>query len=75
MTKMYQQSGLTVVETDMLIEQFRFPRSKKKRIRNKWSKNKNNFRPITNRAFKYQGKIFCHPIFAEKMRKIQDGAY
>lgn len=75
MAQLYRHGGFDIIETDMLEEQYRFPRSKKRRIRNKWKKNKNNWRPITNRAFKYGGKILCHPIFAAELRKIQNGNY
>ena len=42
--------------------QFRFPRSGKKRIRNKWSKREENFRRIPDPNFYIMGKRYiCHP--------------
>lgn len=36
-----------LVFTDALVEQYRFPRSKKRRIREKWAKKRGNWRPST----------------------------
>lgn len=63
-----------------LTEQFRFPTSKKKRIRKKWSKDPRNFRPSRSVYMINPGRvglgwgmipngIFCHPIAEEEIRK------
>jgi hypothetical protein len=51
--------------------QFRFPKSKKVRIRNKWSKNKSNFKTIEiERFFKFEDKIIVSPKTFEKLKTI-----
>ena len=49
--------------------QFRFPKSKRHRIRKKWRKNPENFRtlPDTN-LYQYGDKIICHPKMARRLR-------
>lgn len=42
-------------------EQYRFPRTKKRRIRNKWSKHQENFRPARHALLTEDGKIYIHP--------------
>ena len=55
----------------MMQEQFRFPRSKKKRMQKKWRKQEKNFRAITDRCYIVdQNRMYCHPIFATKVRRI-----
>jgi len=45
-------------------KQFRFPRSGKKRIRNKWAKRPENFRLIpSSKVFKTKDAYICHPSF------------
>lgn len=62
--------GFEIYENAQLMQEwFRHPRSKKRRIRNKWKKNRKNWRPITNRAYRYGNKLICHPIFARKLRE------
>lgn len=49
-------------------EQFRFPRSKKKRIRNKWAKRERNYK-YTPMAFRGpENSIYCHPSIAARLR-------
>lgn len=49
--------------------QFRFPKSKRRRIRKKWSKNPKNFRTLPDQNFyQYDNKIICHPIMARRLR-------
>jgi hypothetical protein len=49
--------------------QIRFPRSKKKRIRNKWSKNPKNLitKPDSN-CLVMGDIIYCHPLVARELR-------
>lgn len=52
-------------------EQWRFPRTKKRRIRAKWEFREENRRQITNVGFRIGGDFYCTPdVFAE----IQNGA-
>jgi hypothetical protein len=49
-------------------EQFRFPRSGKRRIRNKWANRERNYR-YTPMAFRApENTIYCHPSIAERLR-------
>lgn len=41
-------------------EQYRFPRTKKRRIRNKWAKRIENYRPARH-AWVINGTIYVHP--------------
>lgn len=50
--------------------QFRFPRSKKKRIKRKWQKDKRNFRTDQNQAIIAGDKIFVSPEVYEEIRKM-----
>lgn len=63
-------TGVRVITDPAMTEQYRFPRSKSKRIRLKWKKDKRNYRParhamVDNR----RGVIYCHPSVAEAMRR------
>ena len=54
--------------------QFRFPRSKKARIRKKWSKRQENFKSVQrDQCFKIGNTIVCTPGFYAKIQKdLQD---
>lgn len=62
-------AGLKIVESEFLVEQFRFPRSKKKRIRKKWANRQENWRPDIKRAYQIGDSLICHPIFAQRLRE------
>jgi hypothetical protein len=49
-----------VVPSKHCMEQFRFPKSKKKRIRNKWAKRPENWRPMRT-ALLTPEALYCHP--------------
>lgn len=52
--------------------QFRFPRSRKRRIRKKWAARENNYKYIPNIYYDAaRNVIYAHPSIAQKMR---DGA-
>jgi hypothetical protein len=54
-----------IVTSTAMVEQFRFPRSKRRRIRAKWEKRPRNFRPMRAAFFYEAGNvIYCHPQFA-----------
>lgn len=53
-----------------MVEQFRFPRSKGKRIRLKWKKNPKNSRPSRHALVdQRRGNIYCHPVMCEEIRR------
>jgi hypothetical protein len=57
----------------IMVEQFRFPKSKKRRIRRKWAKRTENWRPMTKALFnKNTNEIYMHPDMAAKMVKVTD---
>ena len=73
--------GITVIESPLAItsKQFRFPRSKKKRIKKKWAKNRNHFRdepaiyvisPHTFYGRSEREQIIAHPKCVAMMRNI-----
>jgi hypothetical protein len=58
---------MQIIENTNCVEQFRFPKSRKKRIRAKWAKRTENFRP-SRRALQLGDKLICHPILARRLR-------
>lgn len=56
-------SGLRLVTSDLMVEQFRFPKTKKRRIRNKWAKRPENWRPM-RRAMIMGDMVLVHPSLA-----------
>jgi hypothetical protein len=51
-------------------KQFRFPRSKKKRIRKKWAKDKRNWKVVPEyKAVFINGCLYAHPDVLERIRK------
>lgn len=56
--------------TMVVTKQVRFPRSKRRRIKNKWAKNPNNSRtePDTNSLIAGD-VIYCHPVVAAEIRR------
>lgn len=58
----------TILRRPYLTEQFRFPRSKKKRICAKWAKRAKNSRPA-RKAFIMGAAIVCHPTMAAQLRE------
>ncbi len=59
--------GLQIIESSNLVIQFRKPISKKRRIRKKWAKRKENWRPDRN-AYRMGNSILVHPIMATAIR-------
>lgn len=65
--------GTTVIASHLMCEwdlvQWRFPRSKKRRIRKKWAKDKRNWRSVmVPTAVLLGGVMFAHPSIVEKLR-------
>lgn len=61
--------GVRIFESWHTAEQYRFPRSKKRRIRKKWEKDDTNFRASRTAYHLPNGSIVCHPEMAEKIRR------
>jgi hypothetical protein len=64
-------SGITILESEHCKErvQWRFPRSKRKRIRRKWAQREENVR-YEPRAYRYQNDtLICHPSIAKRLRE------
>jgi len=63
--------GFQIIESQSMTEtyQFRFPRSKKKRIKKKWQKRPNNFKTRPRKDFLLYGNhMICHPVAARELR-------
>jgi hypothetical protein len=52
-----------------IMEQFRFPSSKSRRIRKKWAKRAENFRPSRS-IYKTADGLFCHPQTEVKIKEL-----
>lgn len=55
-------AGIRICVSDTVREQYRFPRTKKRRIRNKWSAREVNWRPA-RKALQTEDAIYMHPTF------------
>lgn len=64
-------NGLLIIENPKLVIQFRFPRSKKKRIRKKWSKNPLNFKPDEH-VYISHDRCLAHPLIARLIMEHKD---
>lgn len=60
--------AFNLIASSAMIEQFRFPRSGKKRIRNKWQKREANWRPMRN-FFQMGSDIIGHPQAIAKLQR------
>lgn len=57
-----------ILESPSMVKQWRFPRTKKRRIRKKWAAVKANWRP-DKMIYQMRNNCFvCHPQMAEKLR-------
>jgi hypothetical protein len=66
-------SGVTIQVSDHLLEyrseQFRRPKSRKRRIRRKWAKDPRNWRDVhVPRVLSLRGVIVCDPVTFEQMK-------
>jgi len=59
-----------IIQDVNMVEQVRFPRSKKRRIRKKWKNRPENYGPSTSLWMLKNGTIICHPIMVGKIRAI-----
>lgn len=68
--------GLNVVVSQFLprfkLVQFRFPRSKKKRIRKKWSKQERNFKLVKHEAAAWRvgDTLYVHPTTYIRLKEM-----
>jgi hypothetical protein len=63
-------AGMTVLFSSNLTEQFRFPRTKKRRIRNKWAARSENRRPSTKILYDGQ-RMIAHPCMEAALRNAK----
>lgn len=61
-------AGFSIYESAAMCVQFRFPRSKRRRIRDKWAKDKRNFKPSLN-VLRSGNTLICHPVMAARLRE------
>jgi hypothetical protein len=75
---LYSLTGFRVVSSPLVVftdrVQFKFPRSKKRRIRKKWAKRAINFKDVKRGGTVIvNGIMYCHPsIFHEIQKNIMD---
>lgn len=60
--------GVRIIESHLMVEFYRQPVSKRKRIVKKWRKNSRNWRPMKH-AYFVNGAYVMHPETAEHLRK------
>lgn len=60
---------MKILESAAMVEQFRFPKSKGRRIRKKWSRNKINWRPMQHFLRYGDDYVICHPTLAARLRR------
>lgn len=64
---MFSESAYQIIESYAMVQQWRFPRSKRRRITNKWASRAYNFKPRTDCLV--QGyRIICHPVVAASLK-------
>lgn len=65
-------ASINIIQSSQCAErkQFRFPKSKKKRIRAKWSKREENYKYIP-KIYRVGNTIYCHPYYYEKLKKYE----
>ena len=52
-------------------EQFRFPRSKKKRMRKKWRRDSRNWRYVPDRTvYQVFDTLYMHPVMIEELKRV-----
>lgn len=67
--------GLKIIVDNCMADwkQVKFPRSKKKRIRKKWAKNRKNYRWVAwTTVYRIGNVIVMHPIMLAKLKKELD---
>lgn len=71
----FSLDGINVTFSELCVEpiQFRFPRSKKKRIRAKWTKNQNNWKDRP-KIVRMGNTILAHPSYRLAINQMVDEA-
>jgi len=64
-------TDLTISESTSFIVQYRFPRSKKARIRKKWSKKLSNYKPDPQ-VYQINDKLYAHPETVRRLKEVLD---
>ena len=63
-------NGILIYENCNMVEQWRRPRSKSKRIQKKWSKTPFNWRPSRDLILnKMTGTACCHPVLYQEIKQ------
>ena len=65
-------SGFRVYSSPHMCDrvQFRFPRTKKRRIRKKWAKRVENWKTVPwDKVYRMGDAIYAHPIMIEKLKR------
>ena len=62
-------SELPIHTSRLCVVQCRFPKSKKPRIRKKWGKRPQNFKPDP-RVMVFDGMLVCHPSIASELQHL-----
>lgn len=58
-----------IIASDSMLEQFRFPKSRKKRIRNKWAKRPENWRPARQGYYMAEtNTVYVHSEIYEQIK-------
>lgn len=65
----FERYRLPITELS-ITEQFRFPKSKKKRIRKKWEKLDRNYR-LSNKIYKHTAVFACAPYMETLLREFE----
>ena len=62
--------GINFIKSDLMVEQYKFPRSKRKRIKKKWSKRTKNYRSKKEGILINKNTFFYHPVLQPRIRKM-----
>lgn len=69
---MNELNGFKIVESLAFVVQYRFPRTKKRRIRNKWEQREENYRPREDAIIDYINKVMhLHPTALQKLKNYE----
>ena len=66
-------TGLRIITDHQMADrvQFRFPRSKKRRIRKKWAKRQENWKAVPwPRAYQINGTLVMHPAMLAELERV-----
>ena len=78
MSNLFPFDGMQVVVNDLVCvtnewKQYRFPKSKKKRIRKKWAKKAFNYKVLElHKAIQFDGKLYVSKKTFEQLKAIEN---